>query len=78
MEREWIDGRALGLGCMCGSSTFSRVVVERIANRPIVTDFVACIECKAMFWMPTPSTLRGPFDYAKAYQHLKRKPGEKW
>ena len=64
--------------CGCGSSTFSRVVVEHIAARPIVTDFVACIECNAMFWMPLPSVTCEPFNYDKAYAHMpKRKPGEK-
>ena len=79
MTREWLDGRDLGLGCLCGSSTFSREVVENLSSAPDVTDFLACIECNALYWMAPPPVVREPFDYDKAYAHMpKRKPGEKW
>ena len=79
MTAEWLDGRDLGLGCLCGSNTFSRVVVHRRPDTPIVTEFVACIECNAMYWLPNRNSgVREPFDYDRAYAHMpKRKPGKK-
>ena len=52
---------------------------NRRPDTPIVTDFVACIECNAMYWLPSRNSgVREPFDYDKAYAHMpKRKPGEK-
>ena len=41
-----------GLSCLCGYENFERVVVERVPNRPIVTDFVACVGCRAMYFAP--------------------------
>ena len=38
--------------CGCGYENFERVIVERIANRPIVTDFLACVGCRAMYFAP--------------------------
>ena len=38
--------------CGCGYENFERVIVERIANRPIITDFLACVGCRAMFFAP--------------------------
>jgi hypothetical protein len=47
----------LELVCPCGYENFERVVVQRKPHPPIVTDFVACVGCKAMYWAPPPSAL---------------------
>lgn len=47
-----MDGVELELECPCGSENFTRVVVQRKPHPPIVTDFVACVNCKAMYWSP--------------------------
>ena len=66
-----------GLACVCGSENFERVVVQRKPAAPIVTDFVACVECSAMYWSP-PRPRLAEFSYDKAYgDRLKRTPGEK-
>ena len=43
-----LEGVELELQCACGHENFERVVVQRKPHPPIVTDFVACVGCKAM------------------------------
>jgi len=56
-----IDDVALELKCPCGYENFERVIVSRQAG-PIVTDFVACVGCKAVYLArlpkPTPPEAR--------------------
>jgi hypothetical protein len=40
------------LVCPCGFENFERVVVHRKPQDPIVTDFVACVGCRAMYFAP--------------------------
>ena len=47
-----MDGVELELVCPCGFENFERVVVNRKPNSPVVTDFVACVGCKAMYFAP--------------------------
>ena len=47
-----MDGVALELVCPCGYENFERVVVQRKPHAPLVTDFVACVGCKTMYWAP--------------------------
>ena len=42
----------LELTCPCGYENFERIVVQRKPHPPIVTDFVACVGCKTMYWAP--------------------------
>jgi hypothetical protein len=49
---EGIEGVELELTCPCGYENFERVVVQRRPHPPIVTDFVACVGCKTMYWSP--------------------------
>ena len=69
----------LGLECLCGGDRFERVVVQRRPHRAIVTDFVACLACSAMFFRPLleqpgpGSLLSDVHDAAKDY----RKPGRR-
>jgi hypothetical protein len=51
-SEEGIDGAELGLLCACGHENFERVVVQRRAHPPIVTDFVACVGCRSMYFAP--------------------------
>ena len=48
-----MDGVELELVCPCGYENFERVIVQRKPHPPIVTDFVACIGCRAMYFVPT-------------------------
>ena len=43
-----------GLSCTCGCEAFARVVVERVIGRPVVTDLVACDECRLVYHVPLP------------------------
>jgi hypothetical protein len=46
-----------GLGpteCVCGAQNFERVVVERRGKNPYRTDFIACAECRIMYFSPEP------------------------
>ncbi len=52
-----MDGVELDLVCLCGHENFERVVVQRRPHGPIVTDFVACVGCRAMYWAPQPASL---------------------
>ena len=47
-----MDGVELDLICPCGYENFERIVVQRKANSPIVTDFVACVGCRAVYFAP--------------------------
>jgi hypothetical protein len=47
-----LEGADLGLVCLCGYENFERVVVQRAPHAPIVTDFVACVGCKSMYFAP--------------------------
>jgi hypothetical protein len=47
-----MDGVELELVCLCGFENFERVVVRRKPHDPIVTDFVACVGCRAMYFAP--------------------------
>lgn len=50
-----IDGAELELVCLCGYEHFQRVIVQRKPHPPIVTDFVACVGCRAMYFAPVPT-----------------------
>ena len=47
-----LEGADHGLVCPCGYENFERVIVRRNPAAPIVTDFVACIGCRAMYFAP--------------------------
>ena len=49
--------------CACGSQNFERVVVTRLNGKPYRTEFVACAECRVMYYSPE---TRAP-DANKAY-----------
>ena len=49
-----LDGAELELVCPCGFENFERVIVQRKPHPLIVTDFVACVGCKTMYWSPVP------------------------
>ena len=51
-NREQIEGAELELVCTCGYESFERVVVQRKPHAPIVTDFVACVGCRSMYFAP--------------------------
>ena len=38
--------------CTWGSNNFERVVVQRPRAAPYETDFVACAECRVMYYIP--------------------------
>jgi hypothetical protein len=68
-----------GLVCLCGVENFERVVVSRpLPAGPFVTDFVACVGCRSMYWVPATRDAIAEFNFDKHYAHIvKRKPGEK-
>ena len=47
----------LELVCPCGHENFERIEVQRKPNPPVVTDFAACVGCKAMYWASLPAAL---------------------
>ena len=47
-----MDGVELELVCLCGFENFERVVAQRKPNLPVVTDFVACVGCRTMYYVP--------------------------
>jgi len=57
-----MDGAELELSCPCGYETFERIVVQRKPHPPLVTDFVASLGCKAMYFArvrrPDPPEIR--------------------
>lgn len=50
------DGTELELVCPCGVENFERVIVQRLPHSPIVTDFVACVGCRTMYFAPIRET----------------------
>lgn len=38
--------------CVCGSGNFERVTVRRPNGAPYRTDFIACAECRLMYFSP--------------------------
>jgi len=68
-----IEAADAGLSCTCGSENFERVVVQRKPAAPIVTDFVACVGCSAMYWLPLRPHADPEFDYDKAFGPAKRR-----
>lgn len=52
-----MDGVELELVCPCGFENFERIIVQRKPHAPIVTDFVACVGCRAMYFAPPPRPL---------------------
>jgi len=38
--------------CACGSQNFERVVVKRLNGKPHRTEFIACTECRVMYYSP--------------------------
>jgi len=61
-----MDGQYPGDGgdfpgeCLCGSIDFERIALQRKPNAPITTDFVACLSCRAMFYVPLPPIVVTP------------------
>jgi hypothetical protein len=49
-----MDAVELELTCPCGHENFERVIVQRRPGSPIVTDFVACVGCRAVYFSPVP------------------------
>ena len=49
-----------GSPCVCGAENFERVVVERVLSRPVVTDLIACVECRCVYYSPLPKPLPTP------------------
>jgi hypothetical protein len=47
-----MDGVELELVCPCGFENFERVIVQRLPHAPIVTDFVACVGCRSVYFAP--------------------------
>ena len=47
-----MDGVELELVCPCGYENFERIVVQRKPHPAVVTDFVACVGCKAVYFAP--------------------------
>ena len=45
------------LECVCGSNNFERVVVRRPNGDPYPTEFLACAECRVMYFSPEPPAL---------------------
>ena len=44
-----IEGADFGFVCQCGGESFERVIVRRPGRETHITDFGACIGCKAVF-----------------------------
>lgn len=55
-----MDGADLPGECLCGSIDFERVVVHRRPAGPITTDFVHCLGCHAMYFVPLPPVVVSP------------------
>jgi len=49
-----------GSPCVCGAENFERVVVERVLSRPVVTDLIACVECRCVYYSPLPKPAAAP------------------
>jgi hypothetical protein len=74
-----LEGADVGLACPCGSENFERVIVRRAGKDPHITDFVACIGCKAVFHLPANTIMSDPeFKNDAAYAAgAYRKPGHR-
>ena len=48
-----MDGRP-PTECACGSQNFERIIVDRPGREPYRTDFLACVECRVMYFSPEP------------------------
>ena len=74
-----IEGADFGLVCPCGYENFERVIVRRPGREPHVTDFVACVGCKAVFHLAAYSeTGDAQFKSDAAYAAgAYRKPGRR-
>jgi hypothetical protein len=73
-----MDGVELELTCLCGYENFERVIVQRLPNPPLFTDFVACVGCRAMYYAPVPKAdpppASGPGDRMSAIGGPEAKP----
>ena len=47
-----MEGADLELECPCGYENFERVMVRRPGRPDHVSDFVACVSCKAVYHSP--------------------------
>jgi hypothetical protein len=56
--------------CHCGSFEFERVVVERRPRPAVITDFVACTACAAMYFYPLPRSEPSPTRLAAGMQAI--------
>ena len=74
-----IEGVDFGLVCQCGHENFERVIVRRPGRDPHVSDFVACVGCKAVFHLAAYSeTGDAQFKSDAAYAAgAYRKPGRR-
>ena len=43
-----------GFPCVCGCENFQRVIVERVLSKPVITDLLACVECRCVYYSPLP------------------------
>ena len=53
-----MDGVEFELVCPCGYENFERIVVQRRPHPPVVTDFVACVGCRAVYWLRVGTLIR--------------------
>jgi hypothetical protein len=53
-QSKWQTFEEFGSPCVCGAENFERVVVERVPSRPVVTDLIACVECRCVYYAPLP------------------------
>jgi len=49
-----------GSPCVCGCENFERVIVERVVDRPVITDLLACVECRCVYYSPLPRPAPAP------------------
>lgn len=63
---------------MCGCENFERVIVERVIGRAVITDLLACVECRCVYFSPLPKAAPpGPAARAHAAS-AGVPPGEAW
>ena len=48
------DDEEIGSPCVCGCENFERVIVGRVVDRPVITDLLACVECRCVYYSPLP------------------------
>jgi hypothetical protein len=58
--------------CTCGSNNFERVVVHRPRAMPYETDFVACAECRVMYYSPKANDPPAPASMSVAWRPAPR------